>query len=282
MTLSLTQSSVALAANSVCYFAATGGTAPYTYAVVPGGAGGTLNASTGLYTAPVAASSNPDYQYDTITATDAASAVAASQVLVGTPLMLFCQVLQQELGLADGRVYLWDQKIMQPTDAGLFIAVSVPWIKPFANVNRLTADGDADQYASVMANVDVDIISRDASARDRKEQVVLALNSIYAQQQQEANSFYIGKLPTRVINLSEVDGAAIPYRFRFSVQIQYAYQLVKSAPYIDDFSPVEVITEYTKENLPVIYGGGIDPLPDLIYAGGVSSGITDFIYGGGP
>ncbi len=204
-----------------------------------GGAGGTIDSTSGIYTAPTVVSSDPAKLYDTIQVTDYAAATATAQILVGTPLLLFCEVIQQELGLANGRVYLWDQKIMQPSDSGLYIAVSVPGCRPFANVNRQAVNGiDAEQFVSMLATADIDIISRGPSARDRKEEVILALNSTYAQQQQEANSFYIGKLPpgSRFINLSEVDGAAIPYRYRISVNLQYAVSKTKAVPYFGTFA----------------------------------------------
>lgn len=93
----------------------------------------------------------------------------------------------------------------------------------------------------MLATLDIDIISRGPEARDRKEEIILALNSIYAQSQQEGNSFYIGKLPpsARFVNLSNIDGAAIPYRFRISVNLQYAFVKSKAIDYFDTFSTVQ-------------------------------------------
>lgn len=248
MTLSLTQSATAVTPGAYASFLATGGVAPYTYAVLPSGAGGSIN-SIGRYTPPSTASSNPKFAYDIIRVTDASTATATARILVGTPLTLFCEIIQQEMSLTDGRVYLWDQKLMQPSDFDLYIAVSVASAKPFGNSNRYQTDGgglDAYQYVSMYNLLNLDIISRGPAARDRKEEVILALNSIYAQQQQDANSFYIGKLSTNFINLSEIDGAAIPYRYRISVAMQYAYVKIKPSQYFDTFA-FDVVTETTEE-----------------------------------
>lgn len=237
--LSLTQTATALAAKSVASFLAIGGTSPYVYSVVAGGAGGTIDPGTGVYTAPPVVDSHPQKGYDTIQVTDSLSVVATSQILVGTPLILFCDIIQNQLVLANGRVYLWDQKIMQPTDSDLYVAVSVPTCKPFASSNRATSNGgslDANQFVSMLATLDVDIISRGPAARDRKEEVILALDSNYSRQQQEANSFYVGKISTAFLNLSEVDGAAIPYRYRISVNMQYAVSRALPTSYFDDFT----------------------------------------------
>lgn len=243
MTLSISQNYTAVAVNIQASFLGMGGTGPYTYAVLPGGPGGTIDASTGVYVAPAAASSNdPTQLYDPIQVTDSLSATATAQILVGTPLLLFCEIIQREMNLTQGRVYLWDQKIFQPSDFDLYIAVSVPSCKSFANTNRSSADGTMqEQFVSMMATLDIDILSRGPSARDRKEEVLLALNSTYAEQQMEANSFLIGKLSTRFLNLSNVDGAAIPYRYRISCNMQYAYSKSQPQSYFSDFSTVSTV-----------------------------------------
>jgi hypothetical protein len=247
VTLTLTQSFTAVAPNITSSFLGVGGTEPYLYEVLAGGAGGTINATTGTYTAPAVASSDPSHIYDTVQVTDYVGATATAQILVGTPLLLLCEIIQNQLGLANGRVYLWDQKIQQPQDSGLYVAVSVPSCKPFANVNEfqsLLGGAESNQYVSMQATVDLDIISRGPEARDRKEEVVMALGSLYAQQQQEANSFFIGKLPPdgRFLNLSTIDGAAIPYRYKISFYMQYVFTKGSAAPYIDTFSTVSTYT----------------------------------------
>ncbi len=245
MTLALTQTATALGPRNTASFLGVGGSEPYVYSVDIGGAGGSIDSDTGVYTAPTVIGNSPVTGFDTIRVADATPEEATATILVGNPLILFCDVIQRELGLANGRVYLWDQKIMQPSDSGLYVAVSVPMCKPFANVNRYSAgmyDSDSEQYVSMLARVDIDIISRGPAARDRKEEVILALNSNYAQQQQEANGFYIGKLPPHggFLNLSEVDGAAIPYRYKISVNLQYAFQKTSAVDYFDDFASPEV------------------------------------------
>lgn len=244
MSLALTQTLTALAAGLTASFQGVGGTAPYAYSVRANGASGVIDASTGIYQAPAVVPSAPAKLYDVIQVLDADGATATSQILVGTPLLLFCEVIQQEMGLANGRVYLWDQKIMQPTDSGLYIAVSVLRPKPFANTNKFNADGTSTQSVNMYADLQVDIISRGPEARDRKEELILALNSNYAQSQQEINSFYIGKLPpgAQFLNLSNIDGAAIPYRYAIGVSIQYFVTKVKAVPYFDTFvTPVPEI-----------------------------------------
>lgn len=246
--LTLSQTLTAIGPGLSSSFGANGGTSPYTYSVRANGAGGSINSSTGLYTAPSQVGETPQTLYDTVQVVDSSNPVniATAQILVGSPLLLFCDIIQTYLGLSNGRVYLWDQKIMQPTDSGLYVAVSVPVCKPFGNTSVLPSSGTFETIQSVnmMATLDIDIISRGPAARDQKELVILALRSNYSQQQQEANSFYIAALPpgSRFINLSQIDGAAIPYRYKISVNMQYFVTNVLPINYFGTFQAVSVAT----------------------------------------
>ncbi len=249
--LALTQSKTAVGVSLTSGFLAVNGTPPYTYSVRPNGAGGSIDSSSGLYTAPSVVNGGsfgpPQKLYDIIQVVDNAGATTNAKVLVGDTLLLFCDIIQNQLALPDGRVYLWDQKIMQPTDAGLYIAVAMLMCKPFGNTNKFDGSGsnsNSFQAVNNQATLQLDVISRDTSARDRKEEVLMALASNYAQTQQESNSFFIGKLPpgSQFVNLSNQDGAAIPYRFNISIGIQFS--VVKTVPVasFDSFSTPQINT----------------------------------------
>lgn len=244
----LSQTKTALAPGLTASFLADLGQVPYTYEVLPCGAGGSID-SDGIYTAPGVASSDPKRAYDYIRATDFLGNCVEASILVGSPLLLFCEIIEREMGLDRGRVYLWDQKIFQPTDAGIYIAVSNPSSKPFASTIRAGGAGgswdNSFQAVNMQALMDIDIMSRGPAARDRKEEIILALGSLYSEFQQEANSFSIGRLPpgARFVNLSFVDGAAIPYRFRISVNMQYAVTKTKAVDYFDTFTSASVTVE---------------------------------------
>lgn len=239
MTLSISQTYSAIGPHTTSSFLGSGGVKPYVYSVVPGGAGGTINSKTGVYTSPQILDSSPTKAYDIVKVTDSTAAIATSRILVGNALLLFCDVIQKEMGLADGRVYVYDQKIFQPTDYDLYIAVTEAIPKPFGNNRQYATDSDNvyKQFQSVnmQSMLDIDAISRGPSARDRKEEIIMALNSTYSEQQQEANAFFIGNISTHFLNLSNVDGAAIPYRFKISCMIQYCKTKITPVNYYDKF-----------------------------------------------
>jgi len=71
----------------------------------------------------------------------------------------------------------------------------------------------------------------------------MALNSDYSQRQQSANSFRLALLSARMINISELDGSAIPYRFNTEINITYFSKLVKPVDYFNEFVLSEPVTE---------------------------------------
>ncbi len=247
MAIGIRQTATAVGPRVTASFLGNGGTAPYLYSVATGGPGGTIDPSSGLYTAPVMVSQDPRRRYDTIIVTDYVGQTASSQIMVGAPFHLFCEIIQRGMNLAPERVYLWDQKINQPTDSALFISVTVGTQKPFSNNNRFvpTSGLDENQYTNFSAQMHVDIKSRSTDALYRKEEVVLALGSMYAENQQLRNSFNISRLPSpgQFINLNDVDGAAIPYRYRISFYMQYCYAKVAPVDYFDEFPTTSVTTE---------------------------------------
>lgn len=240
MSLALSANTLALAPGLITYFGASGGTEPYAYSVLPGGAGGTIHPTTGLYTAPIGVTG-----VDVVQAEDDDGALITADMLVGNPLELFCDVIQQELGLANGRVILWDQKFNMPKDSGLVIAVQCANPKGFGNIVRYTPSGGmtAEQNVNMQARLDVNIMSRGPAARDRKEEVLLAFTSTYSQKQQETNGFSIARLSNAFVDISQVDGGAIPYRFVISVNIQYSFKKSKAVDYFDDYATPTVETE---------------------------------------
>lgn len=211
----------------------------YGMEVLPGGAGGTIDQFTGIYTAPA------NQGIDVIRITDSILNTVEIPVNVGDAVKAVCDIIATELEIDPSRVWIWDQKIKEPTDEELFVVVGILACRPFGSSKRLNANGDCVQNLSMQATLSIDIKSRNYSAVARKEEVIMALGSFYAESQQELNNFKLATLPMRggFVNLSNVDGAAIPYRFNISVNLLYAVSKSRSTPYFDNFQDVEVTTD---------------------------------------
>lgn len=249
--LILTQAATAMGPGLTTSVQGVGGIPPYSYSVLTGGTGGVVDSVTGVYRSPSTVNPNPKLTSDTIQVLDSSvpKQKALCQILVTDFMGLFCDIIETQMQLPPMRVYFWDQKIMQPTDSGLYIAVSNPTNQVFANTNRHVDLGDAglvsQQNVNVMATFDIDAISRGPEARTRKEQILMALSSDYSQNQQTANSFFIGQFPpgARFLNLSFVDGAAIPYRYKISINVQYAISITSAVPYYDTFEQPQLTVD---------------------------------------
>lgn len=233
MSLTLTQTYTAVGPNITSSFLASGGTAPYVYSVVPGGAGGTIDSSTGIYTAPSSVNVDPSLTSDTIQVTDSLAATATAQIFITTAFGLLTDIIQKYMGLDSKHIFWWDQKTFQPTDSGLYVILSEMSCKPFSNISDYDSSGNSVQIVNMSSTVGIDIISRGPAARDQKGLIIAALNSVYSQQQQTANSFYVALLSTAFTNLSNIDGAAIPYRYNISVALQYFVKRVSAVGYYD-------------------------------------------------
>lgn len=229
------------------------GSGGYMYSVLPGGAGGTIGQNSGIYTAP------NNYGSDTIQVNDSSGATAQAVIAILPPIGIVADIIQTQMNLDNGRVYYWDQKIFQPKDFNLYIIIEELACKPFAN--NSTWDGSGlglveIQSTNFQSTLSIDIKSRGMDAVLRKEEVLMALKSNYSEQQQEFNSMKIAELPVAFNNLSGLDGAAIPYRYNISVNIQYAMKKEISIPFFDTFEDVDIISDPQEEAFLILEDGG--------------------------
>lgn len=103
-----------------------------------------------------------------------------------------------------------------------------------------SSTGGADemtQYneATIDDNIQIDISSRDSSARLRRHEVFMALNSYYSKQLQEKYGFRIFGLPSGFMNTSAAEGGSTIYRYSITFQCQYMRVYTKSIDYYDTF-----------------------------------------------
>lgn len=217
----------------------TNGVPPYAWNIMEqaGSSGGSID-SNGLYTAGV------KQGVDLIQLSDANGAVDYLKMTVAHPLVLFCDILRTYLGLAPDQVYLYNQLYKVPPDQRLYIAVGVGMAKPISS--RRVQSGPDDEFLDTQSvtlrqQLSLHILSLSTEALYRVPEVVLALDSNYARQQQAANGFYCAKLPGEIQNVSEIDGAQIPYHFYMSVNLQYAFEKQNSVPFFEEFEDPSII-----------------------------------------
>lgn len=236
--ITLSATSLALAPGIQSSFSASGGTSPYIYSVRAGGVGGTINSSTGWYTAPQA------YGIDTVVVTDSTGAYQTSQIQSSPVIELLRDIIVTEMGLAQDRAYIYNQKWFQPTDEAMYIAIGIQSCKPYGFTNTFVgASQQSSQAVNMQGTFWIECMSRGTDALYNKEQIVLALSSDYSKNQQSLNQFWLAPLTTQFTDLSQIDGAAIPYRYHLVVNALYLATKLQSTDYFDTFQTTTVTTE---------------------------------------
>lgn len=161
------------------------------------------------------------------------------------PIKSICKILQKQLALADKQIWIYNQKRGIPNDFGVYYVVSYLGQRIIGNIRKeIATTTGLMEYQSVhnLAQFQIDVFSRGSGARDMRDLAIMALNSTYSQQVQEANGFQIARNSFQVTNTSEVEGVAELNRYSISFNVTYMSETSNSIPFYDTFTK-EVITE---------------------------------------
>lgn len=176
---------------------------------------------------------------------------------------LLVKIIQNQTELSKERVLQYNQKWNLPPDSGLHVTVQFLGSNTISNRSKTEDRGIEGFYEIQDLNTQemyqIVVMSRNMDAPMKKQLVLMALASVYAQQVQEENSFHIAPV-ANFSDISEIEGAAILYRFALSVTVHAWYRTERRVDYYNDF-PGELWTEQkTEENAYPInplepYGG---------------------------
>jgi len=158
---------------------------------------------------------------------------------------VLADIITKELSLTpattepkDNRVFIYNQDFVIPTYDDMFIVLSESPGKVIANVNRYVGEGvDTKEVQDLIMQreIGIDIMSKNSEARNRKEELLLALTSNYSQQKQEENGFRIFGHSFSFVDISENEGAARITRYRASVFLHVKYSKEKAVDYYSQF-----------------------------------------------
>lgn len=156
-------------------------------------------------------------------------------------ITVLAELIQNQLQLQKGRVIIYNQKFDIPTDDGMFVAVSFVSDRVFGN--NLVYENDPDNEANLVEihqshaqeMYEINVYSRDASARLRKHEILWALNSTEAQNLAEQYAFKIGFVPQNFTDVSEVEASARLNRYSFTFNILRAYETRRTVPAYTQF-----------------------------------------------
>jgi len=164
-------------------------------------------------------------------------------------------ILTNQMGLDPQRIWVRDQNKKIPPDDNLFITVGMADASPMSVQNYMetrtlppvppSEDPTVQEVEIIRTQLreihQVDILSRNTDAITRRWEILAALGSIYAQQQQEKYVFKIGKLPTTFVNASSAEGGSQLNRFSllFACFVWYKKEIAlnpNGSEFYDDFT----------------------------------------------
>ncbi len=133
-------------------------------------------------------------------------------------------ILVSELGLRssgkDCQIMLTNERFNIPPTEDIYIALSYIDGKPIGNNNFF--DGSAVleiQQVVMLYHIQIDIMSFDATARTRKEEVYLALRSIFAQAQMEINGVQVARMPSAFVDASSLEESKMLNRYTMTIAV---------------------------------------------------------------
>ena len=147
---------------------------------------------------------------------------------------LLRMILVEQMDLDQEKVNIYDEKWKIPPDDDLFIVLEYRAGKCLANRNTFVSTGgdpEEHQDLNMLEDIIIGIFSRNRSATLRKEEVLMALISSYAQSLQEKYSFKILRAG-RIQDLSELEGSAMLKRYDIEVRVFAWYKKVITPGFI--------------------------------------------------
>lgn len=150
-------------------------------------------------------------------------------------------IIDKQLNMPEGRVWAYNGTQDLPQDAGLFIILSYLTRSPYSNNIRYinTAGGMQEVQTSTFAeNIMISCISQNTDARDRVQEVLMALKSTYAQYIQEKYHLHLSTID-EIVDSSFLEATARMNRFDVRCTVMRGYDKISDVDYYDKFPNTE-------------------------------------------
>jgi hypothetical protein len=161
---------------------------------------------------------------------------------------ILVDIIKHELDLPDNygktergdiipSVIIYGQNIKLFNTDKLQITVKATDFKTYSNRNEFVSEVDGFkeiQNINQSCTIQIDCYSRNNDARDRHHEIIMAMNSIYAEQQMDLYNFKLG-LMGNTVNISGIDGGSDINRFTTTYKAIIHHQKIKEIDYYDKF-----------------------------------------------
>lgn len=163
-------------------------------------------------------------------------------------------IIRKELGLSQQNVWIHSQnRKIPPQSQELYVTVGCVDFLPISSKSRYNPEDDSEiQTVYGRASVQIDILSRSIEARQRRAELLMALNSFYSKEIQDKHQFRIFELPSRFINTSSLEGGSEINRFSLIIRAMISEDKIKDSSYYDVFNAM-IISQEQKDDEIVIH-----------------------------
>lgn len=161
------------------------------------------------------------------------------------------KILINEMQIDKTRIWAYNSNIDLPKDNDLFIVLHYGERTPISNTvkYKTTQNGlNEVQSMNVAENVVVSVMSRNNDSRDRAPEVLMAMNSTFARQQQAKNKMHISILGD-VLDNSFLEATSRFNRFDCLLRVFVSFDKIKAVEYYDKFpNTADFEAEYYFDN----------------------------------
>ena len=135
------------------------------------------------------------------------------------PDLILCDIIQTEMQIPATRIVVYSENYKAPNDQDIYIIVRKNPSRVIGS-NRVFDFNTDEEIKSVILNetYDVEISSKNRTAQERYYEVIMALTSVYSQQQQEEHNIRIFRTMD-VQDLTLIEGASSLRRYLIPVII---------------------------------------------------------------
>lgn len=159
------------------------------------------------------------------------------------PIKVLADILVHEMDLQSGQIMLGLENWVIPKTEGLYVALFYGPETVVGQNNEFDSDSDTEvQSVAMMHEIDLEVLSFNSEARTRKEEVLQALNSIFAQQELGAEFMKINEIPNSFIAVPTLEETKMLNRFRIEFHMNALHQKTKVADFYNDFKQPAVTT----------------------------------------
>ena len=161
-------------------------------------------------------------------------------------LVVIADLLKKALNIDASKIYIYNQKWKVPTDNGAYFSVSMVSKELYGGNSSSYWDVTLGKYFQVQSQhaqeiVQVDIFSRDASARNMECLIPGILTGYLADESMQKNAMKWSSIVSS-LDLSEEVGTSMLTRYAYRIKVLRMYKQVSEIPYYDKFNVPSDVT----------------------------------------